>query len=392
MQPGKLTHNLNAGRKACAQLVRAVPSATSAPLRRAAAACALATLHELMKRAEFCMAASFTDYAELREVALAVITIYYVSLREIAAFRLTESREDKVTQDGQDGSSSGTGASNNLLAGAGGSATGGPKRAGSRGESSGGAGNSCGTSDPAASRAKESLQEDWVPLLVDSSGVIGCCILDGAVTIKDGLDHPTAHDDQLKTQLTSCAVSMVSALLHSNALPALISRLLSAEVNHGPAWALLTPHQLATCLEPLTQLLMATADGRKSGGPFQTLGPAVLCAVAASGVVEAACRVVVPLVVQHGSGGRQQQQKQVGCRTGDGREQLLIELMDLLHAVSSALFKADSVVQRQLQRRILAGPCAQVSHAKGCRLPEKDMTPQPLSRQQVSADPQMLDA
>ncbi len=365
MQLGKLTYNLNAGRRACAQLVRAVPPATSAPLRRAAAGSALSTLHEMLKRAEFCLFASFTDDAELREVALAVINAYSISLREVAAFGFTEPHESKESQDGQEGSRSGNGAVEDPLAGGGAAAAGGggQSRTGSSGDSSGGAGSSCGTSGSAASRAKGASPEDWVPLLVDSSGVIGCCIQDGVVTTKDGVNLPTIQDDKLRKQLSSCAVSLASALLHSDALPAL-SRLLSAEAQRGPARALLSPGQLATCLQPLTQLLMATAAGWKSVDPFQRLGPAVLHAVAESGVVEAACRAAVQLVVQQGGGRRQQQQ--VGCRAGDGgREHLLSELMELLSGVSSALSKADSVVQPQLQRRILAGPCVQVCYFEG---------------------------
>ncbi len=94
----------------------------------------------------------------------------------------------------------------------------------------------------------------------------------------------------------------------------------------------------------------------------QTLGPAVLCAVADSGVLEAACRAVVGAVEQ-GSGGRQQQQQEGARSPSDHRSALLHVLLAVLLQVHDAGFRSadrDRSLQGRHLGRILAGPRAQV--------------------------------
>ncbi len=108
-------------------------------------------------------------------------------------------------------------------------------------------------------------------MLVDSSAILAECLSDGvnvcgatqasvskaqqlfSSPLARGLVGQALAEPWLLQETRSCTVSMASALLHSDAMPAL-SRLLSSEAQRGPARALLSPRQLATCLKLVSKL------------------------------------------------------------------------------------------------------------------------------------------
>ncbi len=421
-------YKLKAGRKAVAQLMRAVASAdlartgTLPPVQRAEAARALADLHELEESNQVSVVEFYDTAQGLREAAATFVEVYSVSLRELVALASAHGQGQRE----QDDSSCGTG-----LPDANG------VRGGGRASSS-----SCSDSRGAAAAVSSSeghgalpSSEDWVPLLADSSAVVANSLWAVVSTNTAGSDmrhfyagsssatrtRAATSGDTRKGHFRSCAVSLASALLHSDALPAL-SRLLSAEAQRGPARALLTPRQLTTCLKPLSALLMAahtspdvllpadppslrercppapssqTATTSTTPAPScvlptpdrtpgtaaspaacptattqpptpQTLGPAMLCALVESGVVEAACRAAVGLAEQ--GGGERQQQQQRARSPGDDHSALLRELLLVLFQVHDTRKCSSADRDKQVQggplRTILTGPCAQVCHGR----------------------------
>ncbi len=459
---------LDAGKRACAQLVRAVSSETSAPLRRAAAGSALARLHELLMRNDWLVLA-IQAFVDVRTTVSALVEVYSASLREVAPSptrspcaaaedrsQLTESNHDpvSVSPDHKPGA-----------------AEYGQQHPGS-GRESCVAPSGCSRAGGApAGPGAGPFPEDWVPLLVDSSALVATFLKKGVVITAAptaSASVPDAADlQQLQQQGTAeyggGSWAMVSALLLSDALPAL-SRLLSAEVQRGPSRALLTPRQLATCLQPVSELIAAAGKlltsevpavspqrlsqpqppapnsptaaaastrsapspvpptpapasskssppaagpshtapaaaelfqgsetcpkppaaagepGGSAAAPWpqghdpdtsytsptpptpQTLGSALLCAMAESGVVEAACRAAVGAVEQ-GPGGQTQQRRRSGaaCAAGSDREQLLFQLMELPWQVLNLFWHEGAAsLPREPLRTILAGTCVQV--------------------------------
>ncbi len=455
---------IDAGNRACAQLVRAVSSATPEPLRNAAVGFALTRLHGLRKDG-YNYLVGLPCFEDARATVSAVVKVYLVSLWNVATSSPTPGEGQAQLEESKGAEA--------------------PKphaaefdqhRPGS-GRDSRGAANSCGRAGGGlAGHGAGPFPEDWVPLLVDSSALVVDCLRMGVFST-----DLTALASLFKVDLQrglrqgyACGTAMVSALLLSDALPAL-SRLLSAEAQRGPALVLLTPRQLATCLEPLNELIAAAdklrdlvlpvspqglrqpspaapssqittststtptpsrlpptppsapgtsappaagpsaatpaaassgqaqtssstpyhaagepggsaavplAQGREPTastvsqapstphGP-QTLGPAVLRAVAESGVVEAACRAAVGALEQ-GAGGRQQQQG-AACATGGDREELVTQLLELPRrlVMTLRLATASSLPKEPLQT-ILAGSCLQVweERAIGCCRPQ----------------------
>ncbi len=422
---------LDAGARACAQLVRAVSSATSAPLRRAAAGSALARLHQLLMKSGSFIIAGLLSVKDVRTTVSALAEVYSVSLREVATPTPAPGpsgagEEQAGLKESKDISGAGT---PKLHAAEYGQQPPGSGR-GSRGAESG---SSSAGDGAAAGDGAGPFPEDWVPLLVDSSALVANCLGRGGFTITPTAAASGSHTYSQVTEVYACNSSpLASALLLSDALPAL-SRLLSAEAQRGPARALLTPRQLATCLQPLNELIAAAANlhdkllpvspqglpqphhpatsrlttattipapkplqgtetcpeppaaaGEYEGSAAapvtqghtptasvstqtphqrQTLGPAVLCAVAESGVMEAACRAAVGALEQHGGGGRQQQpqQKRAACVAGSGREELLLSLLDLPRQLLTLLWDEDAgSLPEEPMRTILTGPCVQV--------------------------------
>ncbi len=261
MIPGTIEERkLGVGRRACAQLVRAVSSsAASAPLRRAAAGSALAQLHALLKRDGYVIIAALQSFTEVCTTVSALVEVYSVSLREVATLTPTPGpcaagKSPAQPEESKD------------IPGAGGSqshaANYGQQRPGSDGGSRAAA-SGCDTagSGTAAGHGAGPSPEDWVPLLVDSSALVANCLNKGISTTANPTAATSVSDADLKLQQATpvyiCSIPAVAAaLLHTDALPAL-SRLLSAEVQRGPARALLTPSQLATCLQPLNELIAA---------------------------------------------------------------------------------------------------------------------------------------
>ncbi len=460
---------LDAGRRACAQLVRAVSSETSAPLQRAAAGSGLARLHQLLNKNGHILIAALQSLENVRATVSALVEVYSVSLREVATLTVTPGPSVMGGEKAQLKESKGISAA----------ATSEPRAAeygrqhpGSSMDSRG-ARSSCGTTDGGAGAGGGAgpSPEDWVPLLVDSSALVAYCLCRGVHTVTStAAARGTFADFQPTEVYASGSSTLASALLHSDALPAL-SRLLSAEAQRGPARALLSPGQLATCLEPLNELITAAVNSHDqlliltpqrlrqpdppapnnritattsttpapspvtptpyptpststppTAGPStpapaaaklskgtercpepptaasdpggsaatpvpqgrepttsptspahptpQTLGPAVICAVAESGVVEAVCRLVVVGAAEQVAGGPQQQQQQqrqkvAACAAGGDREELVRQLLELLKQLLNLLGCGDagSLPEETLQA-ILAGPCVQVRVAR----------------------------
>ncbi len=451
----------DAGRRACAQLVRSVSSTNSAPLRTAAAGCALARLHDLKKTNSYAILAAPQSFKDISATISALVEVYSVSLREVvtpnSTPRPTGAGEERAGMKDSHRTAIDDAECSKQIGGSG-----------------------CGRAGDgaAAGHCAGPCPEDWVPLLVDSSALVADCLTRGTsardiFALTPASAVCTTDPEHRVRQIRSCAVSMASALLLSDALPAL-SRLLSAEAHRGPAQALLSPGQLTTCLQPLAALLKAGAaspnallyadspspqqhgpprapfsptttattstspapspipptpaatsststppaarlsasipaattppqgtercskppaaadhpggsaaapppHGHGATASFPTekprrtkrLGPAVLCAVAESGVVEAACSAAVPLVVQQGGGGGLQ--PKWGCGASHDHEQLLVQLLDLPPLLLTALQGnlADSLSTDRL-RSMLTGPCVQVrgqlSYSMRCRL------------------------
>ncbi len=261
----------DAGRGACAQLVRAVSSATPAvPFRKAAAGSALARLHDMLLKDGYAIIAEIEPFDEVCAAVSALVEVYSVSLREV------------VRQTPKVGASGAVEEQAALKEGKGVSAAATPEphaavydqqHPGSSIDCRG-AGSGCSTPSGGAAAGHGALpsSEDWVPLLVDSSALVADSLWVVVSTISADSDmrhfyagsssatqtRAATSGDTRNGHFRSCAVSLASALLHSDALHAL-SRLLSAEARRGPSRALLSPRQLATCLQPLTQLLMAAA-------------------------------------------------------------------------------------------------------------------------------------
>ncbi len=385
--------NVREGRRACSQLVRAVASAGLArngcvsPRDRAAAARALEQLHTLATDEKYSMFYILLIPAELRNATSALLEVYSVSLREVGSWGPVEGCDAKRFV-----------AANS--SGAGAEAAEGSAAKRERMHSAAAASAQRGGGGASA--------EEWVPLLVDSSALVANCLHVGFSCISDSSDlqepsrgdfppqRPATADgspaDPHIQQMHSCAVSMVSALLHSDALPAL-SRLLSAEAQRGPARALLTPRQLATCLLPIKPLAFAitqaptavlpakphspsaTATSRRPSYQIshsQRLGAAVLCAVAESGVVEAACRAAVAAArdAAHRPGSRRQQQQQQARGAPD--HAYLQNALYLLLKQVVRIFDMDSEAPSSMKllpsdplRRIIIGPCTQVRGKAG---------------------------
>ncbi len=246
----------DAGRRACAQLVRAVSSETSAPLRRAAAASALARLHELLIKDGHVIIAALQSTDDVRATVSALVKVYSVSLREVATFNPTPgpsaAGEDQAQlKESKDIPGAVTPKPHALGYG--------QQRPGS-GNATRGAESGCGRAGGGAAAGHRAgpFPEDWVPLLVDSSALVANFLNAGVYSIASTAAASDPNADFQPTEVyASTSPALASALLLSDALPAL-SRLLSAEVQRGPARALLTPRQLATCLQPLNDLIAAT--------------------------------------------------------------------------------------------------------------------------------------
>ncbi len=243
-----------AGRRACAQLVRAVSSAV--PLRKAAAGPALARLHDLLIKGGYTITAARQPFEEVCDTASALVQVYSVSLREVARQTPTPgpsaAGENQVQlEESKDSPAAATPEPH--------AAEYGQQHPG-RGSTAHGAESGCGSAGggAAAGHGAGPFPEDWVPLLVDSSALVANCLRRGVFTIDPTMFASISDADVQRraTQQHACGTAMVSALLLSDALPAL-SRLLSTEAQRGPARALLTPRQLATCLQPLNELIGA---------------------------------------------------------------------------------------------------------------------------------------
>ncbi len=247
----------DAGRRACAQLVRAVSSGTLAPLQRAAAGSVLARLHELVVKDGYIIIAALDYFDDARATVSALAEVYSVSLREVTTPTPTPGPSAAGEDQAQLKESKhipGAGARKPHAA-----AAYGQRRPGSGRDDSQGTASGSGTTDggAAAGHSAGPFPEVWVPLLVDSSAVVANCLRMGVFTINPtGVAELNADWERRVRQIYACGTALSSALLRSDALPAL-SRLLSAEAQRGPARALLTPRQLAMCLQPLAALLPA---------------------------------------------------------------------------------------------------------------------------------------
>ncbi len=228
----------DAGRVACAQLVEAVSSSTSAPLRKAVVGCALARLHKLIEDG-FLLIEVLPSFEDFCATVSALVEVYSFSLRELATPKPSGAGEEQRDKNDNKGSYH-TEAHTCDASGCG-------QRPGSSiaRANSGAAGHGAG-----------SCPEDWVPLLVDSSALVASCLPMAFPHIRPAsiASMSQANLMQLFIDASSCGAALVSTLLRSDALPAL-TRLLSAEAQRGPARALLNPRQLATCLLPLNELL-----------------------------------------------------------------------------------------------------------------------------------------
>ncbi len=267
--PGIDFSKRDAGQRACAQLVRA---ATSAPLRKTAAGCALARLHDLKNTSGYVMIAALHSLEDVCATVSALVKVYSVSLREAAAPKGPSAAAGEEQADSKDTKDSCCNETSTID-----TTEYGQPRPGS-GRVSRGTGGSCGRADGGSGGDSEGpFPEDWVPLLVDSSALVAGCISTG-ISAKDILALPpitalcTTDPEHRLRQIRSCAVAMVAALLLSDALPAL-SRLLSAEAHRGPARALLNPCQLAMCLQPLNELLKAAAESPTAPLPVDPPSP-----------------------------------------------------------------------------------------------------------------------
>ncbi len=247
---------LDAGRRACAQLVRAVSAETSAPLRRAAAGSALARLHELLIKNGRVMIAALQPIDDVRATVSALVKVYLVSLREVATLTATPGPSAAGEDEAHHSKRKGIPGAETPEPHA---AEYGQQRPGS-GSTTRDAESRCGSAGggTAAGHGAGPFPEDWVPLLVDSSALVANCLSRGVFTITStAAASGTIADLQHTEVYASGSPTLASALLLSDALPAL-SCLLSAEAQRGPARALLTPRQLATCLKPLSELIAAT--------------------------------------------------------------------------------------------------------------------------------------
>ncbi len=379
------------GRRACFQLVRAVASAgltrngCVSARDRAAAARALEKIHTLTTDEDISIFDMLVTPVELHEAASALLEVYSVSLREVGSLGAVEACDGKRFEMAN---SSGFGAEA-------------PKGSAAKPD--------CRHSAAAAAAERGASAEEWVPLLVDSSALVANCLHVGFDCISDSNDTQELYSDSPPQRLAmdggsppdqhnikhmhSCAVSMVSALLHSDALLAL-SRLLSAEAQRGPAGALLKPRQLATCLEPLKPLAFAITEAPTSvlpakpqspsttltsGRPSsqisrpQRLGAAVLSALAESGVLEAACKLVVRTArdAAQRPGSRRQQQQQQESSGAPDHAFLQNALYFLLMEVGKVLdmdiegLPTRGLLPSDLLRRIITGPCTQVRGKAG---------------------------
>ncbi len=266
---------LKAGGKACRQLARAVAAAdvertgTLPRAERLAAARALSQIHQLSKSGGVTVMHMSSRPEELYDAVPAVVKVFSISLREVAALASSPPapNESSESRGRQETSSLNAGGASGAFAAA---------RSGGR-PAKGGFGTEPGAraaSTAAGSGHKFVSSADWVPLLVDSSAILSECLYNvnsgsvaqdiqeyfrgdpAARTMADTLS--AAASDPVMVTMFNCAVAIASALLHSDALPAL-SRLLSAEAQRGPARALLSPGQLATCLQLLDRLILAAA-------------------------------------------------------------------------------------------------------------------------------------
>ncbi len=445
--------------EACQQLVRAVASAdvansgTLPPESRAAAGHALERLDNLLDVENCSLMGAVATPRELCDALSAMVEVYSVSLREVAGLAAATGSDARNGEERcSEGSTGEAAAPEARTAGASGQLS---------GSSVGGGGSQHPATADAAAAANQGgrSSDDWVQLLVHSSSLLANALYLGYTNRPSGTEGadqspelPSARRllsphfvnpadlDALLSGKYNLTMAAVSALLHSDALPAL-SRLLSAEAQRGPARALLNPRQLATCLQPLIvlvrgavqlpnailpahhttrsrtghslshqgrapereQALRRAPGGAPSaaapltrtngasphapttparGSPPRGLGgssialptpkprqsapnprtsahttqprklrPAVLTALARHGVVEAACRVAVPLA------GRGQPQ--------GGRTQLLTEVLDVLKRLLQAADECDGGeggmrIRPCVFNSILGGPCVQV--------------------------------
>ncbi len=413
---------VKAGGKACRQLARAVASVdvertgTLPRAERLAAGRTLSQIHELSDSGGFTLMHMSSRPEELYDAVPAVVKAFSVSLREVSALASSPLAPNERVDEGQSSQGSsflGAGGASEAYAAA---------RSGGRPARDTEPGAKPAVTAADSSHGHGSL-EGWVPLLVDSSAAM-----------VDALS--AAASDSATVAMSNCALAIASALLHSDALPAL-SRLLSAEAQRGPARALLSPGQLATCLQLLDRLILAAAKAPTAllpsippasrasaptaagAGPSatptstassstrpptststastststrspssttaspsqvpaanqcasftprtqcasstpRTLGAAVLTAVAESGVVEAACWVVLGAL---GSGVHRQRQ---GATWPMGQYGGVYRgLYEVLQQVLGAAEKTKAAVDGErlpdgLMGRVLAGPCVQV--------------------------------
>ncbi len=83
--------------------------------------------------------------------------------------------------------------------------------------------------------------------------VNSACVLANCLSSRNFAFEAEAAPSSVQLRQEVCR-AMASALLHSDALPAL-SHLLSSEAQRGPAQALLWSRGLTTCFLPLRQLI-----------------------------------------------------------------------------------------------------------------------------------------
>ncbi len=216
---------------------------------------------------------------------------------------------------------------------------------------------------------KASSAEAWAEAMQYSSGLLGTLL---AMELEDPPPDPSQHPSDSNERRDACIAarilqrgySLASALLRSGALPAL-SRLLAAEAHRGIAAVLDTDTVMQT-LQPLTRLIrLAVARPRETlwlgqGVGKAQLGPAVLRALAASGVVEHVCRFAVTRLAGQQAG---------GGTAGLGTRKLNKHLdcvMKLLHGVTCYAIKAlqgRGEVAAEA-RAVLSSPCYQVRAAE----------------------------
>ncbi len=401
---------------ACRQLVRAVASAklprngTWSPGSRAAAGQALAKLQDIVTSQGCTVSGVQKTPKDLRKILSALVEVYSISVREVAAMA-SAPEPDGI------GSTS--------------ACTGGKPKAHTTRASTGTQPTGCSTSTSASTSTVRGggvgsgrhgiaadTADDCVQLLVNSSSVLShslyvglCCKpsaggLEGmlAELFGDGLLQGLVDGKAVSAAMdwiSDCALAAVSALLRSDALPAL-SRFLSAEAQRGPARALLSPSDMKSCIKLINTLVAAaakapgallpadppsltpaaalstappapntasastsasiTAPGGLAAASSSTsppspdaqpqrLGPAVVTALARHGVVEAACRVAVPLA------GRGQLQ--------GGRTRLLTEVLEVLQVMSGMADKSDRTeggvrIPDSIMAQVMSGPCVQV--------------------------------